>query len=64
MKDWDDDRLLQAYLDRTLSSGETFQVEQRFCQEPEFAERLFNLPATTQYSKNGPQTRSWIVEHS
>jgi len=43
MKDWDDDRLLQAYLDRTLSSGETFQVEQRFCQEPEFAERLIQF---------------------
>jgi len=40
MKDWDDDRLLQAYLDRTLSPGETFQLEQRFCQEPELAERM------------------------
>lgn len=40
MKELDDDRLLQAYLDRTLTPGETFQLEQRFCQEPELAERM------------------------
>tara|TARA_R110002095_G_scaffold174863_3_gene152233 strand:- start:367 stop:1740 length:1374 start_codon:yes stop_codon:yes gene_type:complete len=43
MTDWDDDRLLQAYLDRSLSPGETFQLEQRFCQEPELAERMIQF---------------------
>ncbi|QDV51451.1 FecR family protein [Gimesia fumaroli] len=39
----DDDRLLQAYLDQRLTPGETFQVEQRLCQEPEFADRLIQF---------------------
>tara|TARA_R110002111_G_scaffold262875_1_gene342476 strand:+ start:17290 stop:18663 length:1374 start_codon:yes stop_codon:yes gene_type:complete len=43
MTDGDDDRLLQAYLDRSLSPGETFQLEQRFCQEPELAERMIQF---------------------
>lgn len=43
MKDWDDDRLLQAYLDRTLSLEESLQLEQRFCDEPDLAERLIEF---------------------
>lgn len=39
----DDDRLLQAYLDQRLTPGETFQVEQRLCREPAFADRLIQF---------------------
>ncbi|HAH44353.1 MAG TPA: hypothetical protein DCM07_05745 [Planctomycetaceae bacterium] len=35
-----DDRLLQEYLDRTLSAEEIHMFEERLCNEPELAERL------------------------
>lgn len=39
----DDDRLLQAYLDRTLSPDETVVLENRLCEEPELADQLIQI---------------------
>ncbi|WP_417378032.1 FecR domain-containing protein [Gimesia sp.] len=38
-----DDRLLQEYLDRTLSPEELHSFEERLCHEPELAERLITF---------------------